>query len=192
MSVKLAGITERLNGQQEVMAAQAAENEGLRAQLARVGDVVRLSEEVKAGYDGEVARLRGDLTKQVRLGARAPEKAPHEFGMRARARGSPERGRAQLELGKAAAEGLVAERERADTYMAQLAEQQGGVKKLLASHKETHAALNKSTALNKVCAPACLPGWRRLLRLPRCAWQVRPSALASGKVTSQKGAPCRS
>lgn len=62
----------------------------------------------------------------------------------------------QLELGKAAAEGLAAERERADGYMAQLLEQQGGVKKLLASHKETHAALSKSTALNKV-RPDCVP-----------------------------------
>lgn len=66
MSAKLAGITERINGQQGVMDAQAAENARLRAQLASMGDVVRLSEEVKAGYDGEVARLRSDLTKQAR------------------------------------------------------------------------------------------------------------------------------
>lgn len=43
------------------------------------------------------------------------------------------------------------ERERGDKFMQQLLEQQDGVKKLLASHKDTQSALSKSTALNKVC-----------------------------------------
>jgi hypothetical protein len=57
----------------------------------------------------------------------------------------------QEELGRQAAERLTSERNRADSFMQQLLEQQDGVKKLLASHKETQGALSKSTALNKVC-----------------------------------------
>jgi hypothetical protein len=56
-----------------------------------------------------------------------------------------------VELGKQAAERLMMERERGDKFMQQLLEQQDGVKKLLASHKDTQSALSKSTALNKVC-----------------------------------------
>ena len=63
---QLSGITERVNAQQATMEAQASENERLREQLGRVGNVLQLSDKLKGEYDAELARLRGALEQQVR------------------------------------------------------------------------------------------------------------------------------
>ena len=65
MTAKLSGITEGLNRQQEVMNQQSEENTRLKAQLAKVGNVVELSEKMKVEYDKELQNVRAQLVKQV-------------------------------------------------------------------------------------------------------------------------------
>lgn len=61
----LENLSERLNKQSEDVVATNQENAELRARLAKVSEVLTLSEEIRSKYEAECTRLGKEAVAQV-------------------------------------------------------------------------------------------------------------------------------
>ena len=65
MSAVLENLSERLNKQSEDVMATNQENAELRGQLAKVSEVLTLSDEIRSKYEAECKRLSTEADGQV-------------------------------------------------------------------------------------------------------------------------------
>lgn len=75
VSAAFSRLSERLDKHSEHAAATHQENEELRAQLAKVNEVLKLSDEIRSKYEAECARLGEEAQAQVAHSSKADNTA---------------------------------------------------------------------------------------------------------------------